>query len=155
MKNQYFEEEIKENDLYFLCYMIERIGRKLSQKNSYIANKIPREEWVHLISVANVLHSENPLKIEEEWIKEYGLESGDFDRTKVDKQLVEQIPTPSQMGKVYTRLIVDTMSQRENYIDGMLRIYNNEICDVLDNYNCSAYYEPSYAIVRAYQEGGF
>ena len=32
---------------------------------------------------------------------------------------------------------------------------NHEICDVIDNYNCSAYYEPSYVIARAYYEGGF
>lgn len=27
------EEQITENDLYFLCYMIERVARKLHQKN--------------------------------------------------------------------------------------------------------------------------
>ena len=26
---------------------------------------------------------------------------------------------------------------------------------VIDNYDCSAYYEPSYVIARAYQNGGF
>ena len=30
MKNKYFEEEeITENDLYFICYMIERVARHL------------------------------------------------------------------------------------------------------------------------------
>lgn len=33
--------------------------------------------------------------------------------------------------------------------------YYNNICDVIDNYNCGAYYESSYVIARAYQEGGF
>ena len=39
--------------------------------------------------------------------------------------------------------------------DEIIRVYNNLICEVIDNYNCSAYYEPSYVIARAYQNGDF
>lgn len=59
------------------------------------------------------------------------------------------------MGKVYTRFIIDTLSTNENYVDGIIRVYNNDICDIIDNYNCSAFYEPSYVIARDYQNGGF
>jgi len=38
----------------------------------------------HLISVANVLHSKNPLDVEDEWISEYGLEKGNVDVTDVN-----------------------------------------------------------------------
>lgn len=155
MINLYFEEDVTENDLYFLCYMIERVARKLKQRNSYVVNKISKDEWKHLISIANVLHCENPLKIEEEWIEAYELEDGKFDICDVNTDLVERIPTATQMGKVYTRLIVDTLKKEENYVDGLIRVYNNEICDTVDNYNCSAYYEPSYVITRAYNEGRF
>ena len=77
------------------------------------------------------------------------------DIADVDKELVDQIPSVTQMGKVYQRLILDTMLPGENYIDGIVRVYNNATCDTIDNYNCSAYYEPSYIIARAYQAGGF
>jgi len=73
----------------------------------------------------------------------------------VDKNLAEKIPTPLEMGDVYQRLIVDTMNSKEDYSDAIIRVYNNAICDVIDNYNCSAFYEPSYVIARAYQSGGF
>ena len=156
MTNQFFEdEEITDNDLYFICYMIERIARKLHQRNRYVANQIGKKELVRLISLANVLHCENPLKLEDEWIHEYFLQKGTFDITDVDSDLVEKIPTATQMGKVYTRLILSTLQPGEDFIDGLLRIYNDEICDTIDNYNCSAYYEPSYAITRAYNENGF
>lgn len=156
MTNKYFEdEEITQNDLYFICYMIERVSRKLRQHNKYVVNSISKDDWYHLISVANVLHCENPLKVEDEWINEYDLKQGDFDITNVDNDLVDNIPTDTQMGKVYTRLIVDTLEPEENYVDGIIRVYNNPICDVLDNYNSSAYYEPSYVIARAYFNGGF
>lgn len=156
MTNRFFEdEEITDNDLYFLCYMIERVARKSHQRNSYVVNHIEKEEWLRLISLANVLHCENPLKIEEEWIEEYELEKGNFDIADVDTELVDEIPSPTQMGKVYMRLILSTLQPGEDYVDGMIRVYNDEICETIDNYNCSAYYEPPYVITRAYNDGGF
>lgn len=124
-------------------------------ERKYVVNSIPKDEWERLISLANVLHCENPLKIEAEWIEEYKLTKGHFDITDVDLELVDEIPSETQMGKVYTRLILSTLQPGEDYIDGMIRIYNDEICEVIDNYNSSAYYEPSYAITRAYNNGGF
>lgn len=156
MTNIFFEDEtVTQNDLYFLCYMIERVARKLHQRNCYVVNKIPKQEWMRLISLANVLHCENPLKIEDEWIEEYQLENGTFDISRVNTDLVERIPTETQMGKVYMRLVTDTLQPEENYIDGLIRVYNDEICRKIDDYNCSAYYEPSYVIARAYNDGRF
>ena len=156
MTNIFFENEIvKENDLFFLCYMIERVARRLKRQNQYIVNHISKEEWMRLISLAGALHCENPLKIEDEWIEDYQLEEGNFDIKAVNPDLVDHNPTETQMGRVYTRLIVDTLLPGENYVDGMIRVYNDTICGILDDYNCGAFYEPSYVIARAYIEGGF
>lgn len=156
MMNLYFpDEEITKNDLYFICYMIERVARRLKQRNQFVVNSIDIDEWRRLISLANVLHSENPEKVESEWIEEYGLQKSDFDISQIDYKLVDMIPTCTQMGKVYMRLICDTLQSGEDYIDGLVRVYNDKICNIIDNYNSSAYYEPSYVIARAYFEGGF
>ncbi len=82
-----------------------------------------------------VVHCENPLKIEAEWIESYHLQQGEFDISDVNLDLVEQIPTETQMGKVYTRLILSTLEPDEDYVDGMIRVYNDSICDVIDNDN--------------------
>ena len=156
MKIKYFpDEEIQINDLYFMCYMIERVARHIHQKNKYVVNTIGKDELYHLISCANVLHCENPLKVEEDWINNYDLKSSNYDITDIDKELATRIPTPLEIGEVYQRLIIDTMTSKENYVEGILRVYNNDICEVIDNYNGSAFYEPSYVIARAYQNGGF
>lgn len=156
MKNIYFpDEDITRDDVKFICYMIERVARRLHQKNSYVVNKLGKENLNHLISVANVLHCKNPLDVEDEWIDEYRLEEGNLDITDVDYDLVDTIPTALQIGKVYERLIHDTAMSNETEVEGIIRVYNNEICDKIDNYNCSAYYEPSYVIARAYFQGGF
>ena len=156
MTNIYFpDEEITRDDVKFICYMIERVARRLHQKNSYVVNKLGKENLNHLISVANVLHCENPLDVEDEWIDEYRLEEGNLDITDVDYDLVDRIPTALQIGKVYERLIHDTALSNETEVEGIIRVYNDKICDKIDNYNCSAYYEPSYVIARAYYQGGF
>lgn len=156
MKNLFFpDEEISKNDLYFICYIIERVARRLKQPNRYVVNKIGKQALTEKLSLASVLHSENPLDVEQQFIENFHLLPGTYDVAKVDSSLVDKIPTPLQMGKVYSRLIMDTLRKEEDYADGIIRIYNSEICPIIDNYNGSAYYEPSYVIARAYYEGRF
>lgn len=156
MRNVFFpDEDITTNDLYFVCSMIERTARKLKQPNKYVVNRIGKKGLEEKLSVANVQHSENPESVVQQWIVEFDLKEGTFDITKVNPDLVTNIPTVLQIGKVYTRLILSTLSHDENYADCILRVYNNAICEIIDNYNSSAYYEPSYFITRAYYQGNF
>lgn len=156
MMNVFFEdEEIKEDDLYFMCYMIERVARTLHARNRDIVNAIGYEELVKKISLASVLHCENPLKVVDDWIKEYDLKKGNFDILDVDKELVQKVPSETQMGKVYKRLILNTLEPNEDYIQGLIRVYNDQICDSIDDYNSSAYYEPLPTIIRAYYNSSF
>ena len=156
MRNVFFpDEEISKDDVYFVCYMIERIARHLKQPKKYVANAMGHDELAKKLSLADTLHSENPLAVEADWIDEYCLKSGEYDVAKVDPELCQTIPTATQIGKVYKRLIIDTLQLDEDYADAMLRVYNNPICEVLDNYNTSAYYEPSPYIARSYYTGSF
>lgn len=156
MKNIYFpEEDITENDLFFVCSMIERVARHIKQRNKYVVNKIGYDNLLRQLSIAETLHSENPLQVVDDWTDEFQLENGSFDITDVDKALCTNIPTPLDMGKVYMRLILQTRLDAEDYAQGIIRVYNDDICETIDNYNSSAYYEPSYFIARSYFAGGF
>lgn len=156
MKNIYFpEEDITENDLFFVCSMIERVARHIKQRNKYVVNKIGYDNLLRQLSIAETLHSENTLQVVDDWTDEYQLENGSFDITDVDKELCTNIPTPLDMGKVYMRLILQTRLDAEDYAQGIIRVYNDDICETIDNYNSSAYYEPSYFIARSYFAGGF
>ena len=59
------------------------------------------------------------------------------------------------MGKVYSKLIVDTSLLNEDFVKGIVSVYNDAICEVIDDYNNGAFYEPSYVIARAYKNGEF
>ena len=156
MTNKFFpKEQVTENDLYFVCYMIERVARKLHQPNRYVVNSLGYDEIYRQLSLASVLHSDNPAKVESDWIEDNKLVPGNYNVTHVRPDLDVRIPSPSQMGKVYKRLILSTLQEGEDWVDALIRVYSSPFCETLDNYNCSAYYEPSPTITRAYLNGGF
>ena len=103
---------------------IERIARRLKQSNKYVANAIGHDGLAKKLSLAGVLHSENPLAVEADWIDEYNLKSGDYDVTKVDPELCETIPTATQMGK-------DSPPLRGGGVEGWIREREKIHCQVL------------------------
>ena len=156
MRNIYFpDREITFDDLKFICYMIERTARRIKQPNLYVVTHIGKDELLRNLSLADVLHSENPDDVADRWEKEYQLKRGTTDVLNVDKHLTPTPPTAIQMGKVYARLIMSTQNSKEDLVDVIYRVYYSPICQQLDNYNCSAYYEPSYVITRAFNQGNF
>ena len=75
MTNVFFpEEKVTTDDLYFVCYMIERIARQLKQPNKYVANIMGHDELVKKLSLADTLHSENPLAVASDWTDGYQLQ---------------------------------------------------------------------------------
>ena len=149
------DREITYDDLKFVCYMIERTARHIKQPNAYVVDIIGKQELLRNLSLADVLHCENPDDIVDRWIEDYQLKEGNTEILHVDKTLTPTPPTPIQMGKVYARLILSTLLSTEDMGDAIIRIYHSPICQKLDDYNCSAYYEPSYVITRAYNQGNF
>lgn len=155
MINQYFpDEQISFNDLYFVCYMIERVARRLKQRNKYVVSRLGQEGLYRQLSLAQANHCLNPEQVEHEWIEEYNMQNGDFDITKIDPLLTDKVPSSTQMGKVYARLI-DSVNFTDDLRVSIVNVYNSPICEVIDNYNTSAYYEPSYVQTRAHLNGGF
>lgn len=100
MTNVFFpEEQISADDLYFVCYMIERVARKLKQPNKYVTNAMGHDELAKKLSLADTLHSENPQAVESAWIDEYNLKTGNYDVTEVDNTLCSKFLRLSKLGK--------------------------------------------------------
>ena len=155
MNNKYFpDEEIGFNDIYFVCYMIERIARKLHQHNRYVVERMGENGLYRQLSLASTTHCLNPLQVEDEWIEEYHMEKGTFDITNINLSYTDKVPSPTQMGKVYARLI-QSVSNPDNLLQVFRQVYNSPVSDTIDNHNCSAYYAPSYVQTRAYFNGVF
>ncbi len=155
MSNEYFpDEQITFNDLYFVCYMIERVARRLHQRNRYVVECLGSKGLLHELSVAETSHCLNPEQVESEWIDRYKMARGNVDVTVVDPNFTNKYPSVTQMGKVYARLI-QSVDTEDDLVSSTQKVYNSPICDIIDNYNTGAYYEPSYIQTRAFFEGGF
>lgn len=155
MSNKYFpDEQITFNDLYFVCYMIERVARRIHQRNRYVVAKLGSKGLLHELSIAETNHCLNPTQVEDEWIMTYGMVPGDFYITDVDARFTDKVPSPTQMGKVYARLI-SSVDTEDNLPEAIAAVYSSPICDKIDDYNTSAYYELSYVQTRAFLNGGF
>jgi len=156
MSNIYFpDEQITFNDIFFVCYMIERTARHLKQHNLYVVERMGKEGLERQLSIANTNHCLNPNQVVSDWTDEYGLTQGDFDVTLIDPQFTEKFPTDVQMGKVYARLAESVATADDNLATTIIKIYESPICATIDNYNTGAYYEPSYIQTRAFYAGTF
>lgn len=143
-------ENKKENDLFFLCSLIEYIARKTKNTKKYIVDKIGENNLEKIYRLAEVYHSENIEKVSDEFIEEVGIQMGNYDYLSRCKY---RIPTFWEIGKVYKRLICMVSSDEKNYISTLKEVLSSWIIEKIDNYNSSMYYEnPSY-IYECYKEG--
>ena len=155
MSNIYFpDEKITFGDLYFVCYMIERVARSIKQPNRHVVERIGKDGLARQLSIADTNHCLNPEQVVNDWKEEYHLEDDTTDVTRVNSLYTDTVPSATQMGKVYARLI-ENISQGQDLIQSIQDVYASPICNIIDNYNSGAYYEPSYVQVRAYRNGAF
>lgn len=61
-------EDQKENDLFFLCSLIEYIGRKTKNYRSTVVNALGKKELQHIYDYADVYHCENIDKVTDEMV---------------------------------------------------------------------------------------
>ena len=136
-------EKKEYNDIFFVCSLIEYVGRQTKNHRNVVVNAIGKEKLKHLYDLADVYHSENIDKLSDELIEKYNIKAGTFDNVANGKYA---IPTHWDLGKVYKRLIVDVAEkQNKDAIDALIEIYNSWLSPKLDDYNSSLYYEnPSY-----------
>ena len=134
--------------------MIERVARSIKQPNHYVVEHLGQKGLARQLSIARTNHCLNPDQVVSDWKEEYHLENGTTDVTRIDNRFTDTVPSATQMGKVYARLI-NTVSEGQDLVQTIQTVYASPICHAIDNYNSSAYYEPSYIQVRAFQNGFF
>lgn len=144
-------ENQKENDLFFVCSLIDYIARKTKNYRSTVVNALGKNELQHIYEYADVYHCENIDKVTDELIEKHHIEEGSFDNISTARY---SIPSHWDIGKVYQRLILDVAHSTDNdVISTLITVYNSWITSKIDNYNSSMYYEsPSY-LFESYNAG--
>ncbi|MDR2145403.1 MAG: hypothetical protein LBE91_02950 [Tannerella sp.] len=144
-------EDKNTNNLFFLCSLIEYIGRKTKNHRNVIVNAIGKEDLQHIFDLADVYHSENIDKLLFELTEKHNIEIGFFDNVANAKYL---IPTHWDIGKVYKRLIVE-IGKKENkpLIDTLSEVYNSWLSRKIEDFNSSVYYESPEYLFQSYLKG--
>lgn len=144
-------EDKKENDLFFTCSLIDYIARKTKNRRNYIINKLSRERIEKIYDLADVYHSYSIEQVAEDFIVEASIEMGEFDNV-INCDFA--IPTHWDIGKVYKRLINGVAAEKNiGVIDALFEVYNSFICNFIDDYNGSFYFENPSFILETYLNG--
>ena len=106
-------EDSKQNDLFFLCSLIEYIGRQTKNKRSVIVNALGRKGLEHYYELAEVYHCENIDKVTDEIINKYGIVPGHYDNVS---KAEDGIPTHWDIGKVVQRIILKLADNSDGLI---------------------------------------
>lgn len=138
-----------ENDLFYLCSLIEYISRKTNNTKKYIVEKLGKEELERIYKLASVYHCENIDKVSDEIIERNNIINGTYN----NDSFKNRIPTYFEIGSVYKRLIKQVSKNESDYINSLMEVLTSFITEKIDNYDSSMYYEsPSY-IYECYKEG--
>jgi hypothetical protein len=148
-------EDTNANNLFFLCSLIEYIGRQTRNHRNVVVNAIGKKKLQHIFDLADVYHSENINKLTFELREKYHIEDGFFDNIANAKY---SIPTHWDIGKVYKRLIIDvhqsqSEAEEKPIIDTLVEIYNSWLSRKIEDFNSSVYYESPAYLFHSYLKG--
>ena len=144
-------EDKLENDLFFVCSVIERIGRSTKNKRSEIVIKLGEAEIARLLELADILHCE-PIEVTSgNLIERCGLAEGNFDNVALCEYAV---PTHFDIAKVYKRLVIDLAdAQSITPLNALIKVYTSWISEKIDDYNSSMYFENPQYLYASYTAG--
>lgn len=104
-----------------------------------------------IYELADVYHSDNIDRVSDDFIQESGIINGNFDNVKNGRY---SIPSHWDMGKVYKRLVLGAAREKHmDIVDALIDVYNSFVCEMIDNYNSSFYYDNPQNILNAYLTG--
>lgn len=142
-------ENKEDNDLFFLCSLIEYIARKTKNTKKTVVEKLGKKNIQKIYDLADVYHSENIEKVSDEFIELTDIQEGDYD---IITRCQYRVPSFWEIAKVYRRLIMMVNLDRSKYVETTIEVLSSWIIPHIDNYNSSMYYEnPSY-IYACYEE---
>ena len=144
-------EDKNANNLFFLCSLIEYIGRKTKNHRNVVVNAIGKNDLQRIFELADVYHSENMDKLSFELTEKHNIESGIFDNVMNAKYT---IPTHWDIGKVYKRLIIAIIiKEKKSLIDSLSDVYNSWLSRKIEDFNSSVYYESPDYLFQSYLKG--
>ena len=142
---------MNDNSLFFLCSLIEFIGRQQKQRRSKIVELLGENVIKRIYDYADVFHCEPIEKVADDFISRCQIPIDDYDNVKKCRSEVRDYWA---IGEVYERLIEDLKRDSgKEVIDCIKEVYGSWINDAISNYNTDFYYQSRDYIYECFKEG--
>ena len=86
--NPPIEEPQEEDNLFYLCSLIDYIARKTKNRRRDVVSRMGKETLAHYFEFADVYHCENLDKIRDEIIEKCAVPAGNFDNVLYIKNII-------------------------------------------------------------------
>lgn len=142
-------EDKKENDLFFLCSLIDYIARKTKNHRVTVVDFLGKERLSKIYELSDIYHSDNIDSVSDDFIAQAGIKTGNFDNVGQAKY---SVPTHWDIGKVYKRLVAAIMKDENcDVVTAVQKAYHSFISEKIDDYNSSVFYDNPQNIFLAYK----
>lgn len=140
--------EIRENDLFYTCSLIEYIGRLVKRKRGEVVQCLGRKNVAHIYDHADILHCETIAQTADAFLHFCEIPEGTFDNVAACRYTVSSY---WDIGKVYARLIADVCEM--DVIETLFAVYQSMFSDAISNYNSDFFYQSREYIRVCYEAG--
>ena len=141
-------EKVK-NDVFYVCTLIEYIGRYTNNHRGYVVEKMGKEGIRHQLEYASINHCLSIEQVGEEVIEDFHIEFGTFDTISTCKY---KVPSVTDIGKLYQRLVID-IQVNETWEDAIYKVFHSFLSDEVSDFNSNVYYSSPDYLKCSYLEG--
>ena len=139
----------KGNDLFYVCSLIEYIGRERKLRRADVVSALGEDSIRRIYRYADTFHCEQIAKVADDFITLRSIPSGDFDNVAKCRYAV---PSYWDIGAVYARLIED-VSDGTDLVSKLMEVYSSWMSDALSRFNSDLFYQSRQYIAECYRAG--
>ena len=139
----------KENDLFYVCSLIEYIGRERKLRRADVVSALGEDSIRRIYRYADTFHCEQIAKVADDFITLRSIPSGDFDNVAKCRYAV---PGYWDIGAGYARLIED-VADGADPVSKLMEVYASWMSDALSRFNSDLFYQSRGYIAECYRAG--
>ena len=141
--------EQEKDNIYFVCCMIEVIGRKTKNHRHDVIMYL-RDGLAHELEYADITHCLPLEQVAEEWIERYNIPDGSYDTLSGNEY---ETPSELSIGRVYQTLVLNTTASQKEPVEAIETVFSSPIIDDITDFDSGVYYRsPSY-LQYCYEKG--
>lgn len=142
------QNEREQDDLYYLCSLIEYTARKTHNYTADIVQRVGKQELKRQLELAEVNHCLSFEQLSDELIEFGQIPQGQFDSVANCKG---EPPRFLSIGKMYARLVEDVM--QGDVVETLYNVFTSFLSYEIANYNTALYYSGRSYLKACYEDG--